>query len=271
MGSKYTVIQLVPDPVADERLNAGVIVFDDARILVKLTSNWQRLKQFSSLDLDFFKDFARDLLDRTSPNPSKQSLTLTELDYMIRKWQSVIQFTKPRGSLLGVEQLLTYTFQRFMTSETTSQKRVRSRQTLRRHAKTALNNAIHHLLGTQSHLKTPRLVTVEGELASYDFQVGIVNAKPRLVAEAFSFADGHPTSQAKEIQATAWAFNDILKKTGKASPRLSVIVDNRDESLLDYKQAKHFFESLNVEIVPDDQIDEWADETVKAIADETHE
>ena len=33
MATFYSVIQFVPDPVADERMNAGVVVFGNGRIL----------------------------------------------------------------------------------------------------------------------------------------------------------------------------------------------------------------------------------------------
>jgi Protein of unknown function (DUF3037) len=32
MASKYSVIQYVPDPIADERINIGVIAFDNQNI-----------------------------------------------------------------------------------------------------------------------------------------------------------------------------------------------------------------------------------------------
>lgn len=270
MGSKFIVIQFVPDPVADERLNAGVIAFDESIIRVKFTGNWSRLKKFSSADLDFFKEFARDLEARVEPLCTANPLTHAELDFMVRKWCSLIQFTPPRGSLLAVDDLLAYAFKRFMTSETAGQKRSNLRSALKQHAKSALKKSIDLHCGVHGTLKTPKSISVEGELASYDFQVGIVNARPRLVAEAFSFADGQHANLAREIRATAWAFNDIRRHSGQGTPRLSVLVDKRDESLAEFTQARHFFESLNVEMIDDNQIEDWADDVVKEIAADSH-
>lgn len=33
MVSRYSVIQYVPDPIADERMNVGVVVFNDDTVL----------------------------------------------------------------------------------------------------------------------------------------------------------------------------------------------------------------------------------------------
>src|SRR5579885_3191655 len=40
MASFYTVVQYVPDPVADERINAGVIVFSRDRVAARFVKNW---------------------------------------------------------------------------------------------------------------------------------------------------------------------------------------------------------------------------------------
>ena len=51
MATFYSVIQFVPDPVADERMNAGVVVFGNGRILVRFVENWGRLQRFSNQDV----------------------------------------------------------------------------------------------------------------------------------------------------------------------------------------------------------------------------
>ncbi len=46
MASFYTVVQYVPDPVTDERVNIGVIVAAEDTVQSRFLSNWRRVKQF---------------------------------------------------------------------------------------------------------------------------------------------------------------------------------------------------------------------------------
>ena len=63
MAAFYSVIQFVPDPVADERINAGVVVFDGEKVRAHFIDNWGRLQRFGNKDVGFLKQFARELRD----------------------------------------------------------------------------------------------------------------------------------------------------------------------------------------------------------------
>ena len=63
MGTLFTVIQFVPDPVADERLNAGLIVYTDEVVKLHFSHNLKRLERFADAEkVEFFREFQQDSL-----------------------------------------------------------------------------------------------------------------------------------------------------------------------------------------------------------------
>lgn len=59
MVSRYSVIQYVPDAIANERINIGVLVFDEQVVRVKFLSKWNRVVHFApNSDISFLMDFS---------------------------------------------------------------------------------------------------------------------------------------------------------------------------------------------------------------------
>src|SRR6266571_3423111 len=48
MPTTYTVVQYVPDPIADERLNVGVIAVSGGRARSRFLTNWLRAERFGN-------------------------------------------------------------------------------------------------------------------------------------------------------------------------------------------------------------------------------
>jgi hypothetical protein len=113
MASRYSVIQYVPNPIADERINIGVLVFDEQSVRVHFLQNWDRVRFFNpSEDIDVLKNFAVEMDEVTKEGllfPGDRSTNIPtheRLGKVARGWRNGIQFTEPRGSLAGVEELL---------------------------------------------------------------------------------------------------------------------------------------------------------------------
>lgn len=110
MSAHYTIVQYVPDPTADERVNFGVITWDDEQALSRFVGDWRRVKAFGGEDVRFLKEFARSISEKTSgalrlPELGDE-IQLQALKKMVAEWSYSIQFTDPRGSLKNAEALL---------------------------------------------------------------------------------------------------------------------------------------------------------------------
>lgn len=117
MSSHYCIIQYVPNPIADERINIGAIVFDEHSVLTCFLQNWERVQSFGLAEsIEFLKDFAAKM-EAAAKDGTLFLADATRHERMTkiaRDWCNSIQFTEPRGSLLGVDELLADTVKDFL-------------------------------------------------------------------------------------------------------------------------------------------------------------
>ena len=110
MSSHYTIVQYVPDPTAEERVNFGVIVWDKERIRSQFLVDWRRVRAFGREDIGFLRDFAKSATEMTSDQPNLpelgQEFDHKHLKKLIGDWSYSIQFTEPRGSIKSAANLL---------------------------------------------------------------------------------------------------------------------------------------------------------------------
>ena len=111
MASKYSVVQYVPNPIADERINIGVVAFNENEVRVQFLKNWERVRHFGMEDISFLKDFAQRMSKAAEsgfifPGDNREASYQERLNQLTRNWLNSIQFTQPRASLENVDSLL---------------------------------------------------------------------------------------------------------------------------------------------------------------------
>lgn len=135
MASRYSVIQYVPNPIADERINIGVLVFDEQAVRVHFLQNWDRVRCFGlSEDIEVLKNFAHEMDEVTKEGllfPGDRPTHIPAHERLVkvaRGWRNGIQFTEPRGSLAGVEQLLDDLASTYLLEPPEKRQKLRDRQ-----------------------------------------------------------------------------------------------------------------------------------------------
>lgn len=113
MPSYFSIIQYVPIPIADERINIGVLVFDGQVAKVRFLQNWGRVKQFGmTADITFLINFTHNMEEAISAGllfPGDRLSEVAPRDRLmkaVRDWRGDIQFCEPKASLLDTDQLL---------------------------------------------------------------------------------------------------------------------------------------------------------------------
>ena len=135
MASRYSVIQYVPNPIADERINIGVLVFDEQAVRVHFLQSWDRVRCFGlSEDIEVLKNFAHEMGEVTKEGllfPGDRLTNIPAHERLVkvaRGWRNGIQFTEPRGSLAGVEQLLDELALTYLLEPPEKRQKLRDRQ-----------------------------------------------------------------------------------------------------------------------------------------------
>lgn len=120
MASYYSIIQYVPNPLANERINIGVLIFDDKEIKVKFLKNWKRVKNFCMGDITFLRDFESQMQKAVSqgllfPGDSLLDQPRQErLQRVAESWMNSVQFTEPNFSLKPVDKLLEDSIKKYL-------------------------------------------------------------------------------------------------------------------------------------------------------------
>ena len=263
MTSFYSIIQLTADPVADERINLGLIAVEDDKGSLRFTTDVSRAAAFLGAefrvpDIQRLIDSLRDDLDPmlSSGNP------VDLIRYLADRWQRTVRITAPRASLLSMDQLLATVAPRALPTSLPSEprKRARDRRTAVLIARSTLKNA---LLQAPQAVKVQNNVTVQGHRQNHRLELGLANGAVRRGITGFSFEGGISPDRERELGALKWLVDDI--KTLNQSFPISVVVLSADDESGAASGDLSVLRSLGADVVLEPDLDQWADRVIAAV------
>ncbi len=264
MSSYYSVVRYVPDPVADERINVGVVVFGNGTFLSRFLVKWQRVRNFGGEDISFLHDFSREVEDRqTNLLPSAPVWDEEMLAKIAGRWKNSIQLSEPRSSLQSPEVLLREVSERYLREPLLYRKRHRTKRYAVAAGFEALENALFEKYSISPGTLLKRRHPLQGRFDKHSFDIVMENGKPLLGAEALSFDGPYSRMFKKEVDATLWAVDDVRKVNPKI-PLAVLVVPPRQSSSF-YRNAGRMFRDLNVEVVTDEGAALWAKKIIKKV------
>ncbi|MDA0865277.1 MAG: DUF3037 domain-containing protein [Cyanobacteria bacterium] len=274
MVSRYSVIQYVPNPISDERINVGVLAFDDETVQVHFLSSWDRVRYFGQReDVSILKEFAQQMEeaagsgllfpgDQSDPTPKHERL-LAVAD----GWMNSIQFTEPRGSLESVDHLLEKMVQTYLP-EIAHRPKPRDRQFAARLATTHVRNLLKQQLGKDAVKELLRTnYELSGHHKNHKFDVTVANGKPFFAAHGISFEV--QTSEAV-MDSLAWMILDV-KESMPEFPLAVVALPPRPE-VPDHQRLMKLYDSttdtyqeLGAKVLDEAGVDSWVSQQIKQI------
>jgi len=100
----YSVIQYVPDPVINERINVGIVAYSNGIVRTRFLNNWERVKALWHKDALTLKQVAALFID----------IDQERIIGMARTWHNSIQLTAPNASLGSLDQVVSEAANRFL-------------------------------------------------------------------------------------------------------------------------------------------------------------
>lgn len=269
----YTVVQYVPDPIAGERMNIGIIAFRDGNFQSKFFSRWQRASTFGEEKVDFLKEFAKEVQDRIEyPRFAKlegeQPLTEEWIREACDSWQNSIQLTDPRASIREPRKLVEVLSKRFLR-EPEPQQRARDRRHATKLTYTAFERSLSKNIGRRATEFLSRGGTVSGAKEPHEMGITLTNGQPLLGAEGFSFEVKENARVKRALDSVIYKLDDIRDKFDTLSLGLVALPPQGSSDL--YRRANSLCEQIEVELVPENEIGEWASETTLKLKDELSE
>lgn len=272
MASKYSIVQYVPNPIADERVNIGVVTFDEDKVCVQFLKNWDRVRSFGTGNIDFLRDFAKQMKEAASsgllfpgdePDGTSKDERLTKV---ARGWINSIQFTEPRSSLDSAQNLLEDIIQDYLIEPATQKPNFRDRQAAARLTVSQIKKVIERRLGAEAKERLKTSYPVRGSHREYDFDAVFANGNPYFAAHSISFEVRVPP----EIQnSISWMIADVKKHDPQfplAIIALPPRADSANRKYLDiYQQTTSTYAEQGANVLTENQIEPWVEKNLEGL------
>ena len=211
MASRYSIIQYVPNPIANERINIGVIVFDEEIVKVHFLRSWERINSFGKEDTKFLRDFAK-RMDESSKNgllfpnddPNSGQSRVERLRNVSQEWINSIQFTEPRGSLEDIDSVFQDVIRTYLVDKIPSQQNIRDDQT----SKKIGNSNVGSI--PQEQLRNRAIKSLKQEV-----EKGLIGSHVSCIPHIFTVNSPSKTGGSNDSQVQGFPLKPATNKNGK--------------------------------------------------------
>ena len=277
MASRYSVMQYVPDPIADERINIGVIAFDDKTVRVQFLQHWDRVRCFSKTDTSFLHDFANQMRESAdsgllfpSDKANNEIPPHERLESFALESTNSIQFTQPRASLRDVESLIENVTAKFLIDKPKVKNNGRDRQYAARITTSKIRQAFNEYFRENNKKWKDYLKhDLVGQKGKQEFDVVVANGTPYLAAHGISFE-----VQVNQllVDSLYWRVGDIKEQMPDfpiaiiALPPKHDSSDRHDRHRLEnlYKQSTKTFSGMDTQVLDETTVEPWAKKTLRS-------
>jgi hypothetical protein len=263
MTSFYSIIQITGDPVADERINLGLIAFGEQERSLRFTEDINRAatflgSHFNARHVGGLIDSIREDLDSVLNDDDP----LQQIRDLAAQWQRTVRITAPRASLLSMEELMSTLAPRALPTGWGAEPRQRARD--RRAAVKLARNKLKSALGhAHSPLKVKNNVPVQGAHQIHRLDLGLANGVVRLGVTGLSFEGDFSPDRMREMGSLKWIVDDV--RTQDKSFRICVIVLSPEQSDSTIDEDLAVLRSLGAELILEPEVDQWATAAVAAM------
>lgn len=275
--SFYSVVYYVPDEIADERINIGVIAFRDGAIRSKFLTDWQRVRCFSpNVNMTIIEELSNDFLNAGN-QPEFLMKERIDSDYIRRisnKWNHSFRVTEPRASLQQPDILVNDMANLFLIEPRRNTllaapivatvsgptRPIMSRSAVLLFAKREVKRAIKARVGkeifkTLYHEK----YKIIGQKDDHIFDIGIASESQTLCAmQALTFSSLDSREGQLNIDASAWIIEDA--KIRNPGLNIGIAAQISEPNSPQLRKAESIFGSLGAPILTGDNIGRWAAE-----------
>ncbi|MCY7332992.1 MAG: DUF3037 domain-containing protein [Pseudanabaena sp. CAN_BIN31] len=273
MASRYSVIQYVPNPIADERINIGVIVFNEEIVKVHFLHSWERINSFAGEDTKFLRDFAKRMGEASkngllfpNDNPSSEQSRVERLRKVSRGWINSIQFTEPRGSLENIDNVFEDTINTYLVDEIPTHQNMRDRQAAKRVVASSVRAVLKDRLGNRASefFKKDADAIVKGSRSSHNFDVLVANGRPYLAAHGISF---EIRTHKETLDALSWWIEDVKQR----DPDFPLAVVTLPPKLKDsgncqlhdtYEHTIETYANLGASVLLEEEVPAWTNQVL---------
>lgn len=281
--SEYSIIYCSPDPIADERINIGVVVLTGDSARVRFVSSWDRVKRFAGdVPIGHVKDFAESLELTTMGVPTAPQYTPmfdpvslstgAMIREMVNSWSLTIQFTPLQPSLEEPHALLERLSDRFLKKQPKQARRARTKaqviDTAIKSIRTEIAKSSLDLISRPITVQTHK--TIAGKtIGSIPSDLSLVNGHLLGAAQAVSFQIGDVAETKAQRITSLLSLVDVRSLDSRVNVAMVVApplpgTSNFRVMHEEFESTRRDARSANVRLVTEDEVPEWAPDFVGA-------
>jgi hypothetical protein len=269
MVTKYSVVRYLPHPLSGEAMNIGIIAWAEGQFATKFIDNWQRVQTFGREDIGFLRNFVQQVESSTSTQKklftlAPESLDVPKLEKIVENWNHSIQFSEPRVSLKPLEEILSEVAPIYLLKSRERRHRVRDHRTAAMLALQSVSTVLTHSRGQQAAddlIKKQR--AIRGKIDTHVFDVVVENGRPFFAAQGLSFEKSLSVDVQKDVDATAWAINDIRNTPAHRLLPVAILALPPGSDSQPFVRAKKVFRSLKAEMISEAEMGNWVKKTIR--------
>lgn len=264
MASKYSIVQYVPDPIANERINIGVVAFNEEQVRVQFLTNWDRVRHFGLEDITFLKEFAEQMSQAADyglifPGDNRNAPYQERLNKIARDWLNTIQWTEPRGSLEDVDSLLEDIASNFLVNLNSQKPHLRDRQAAARLTAAKFRKVFQEHVKNDAKQLLKTSYSVQGSHANHKFDAVVAKGRPCMAAQGISFEVKIPEHLQNSL---SWMIADVKHYQPDIPIAIVALPPKKDanryqESQQIYQQATSTYLKLGAEVLAEDDVEDW--------------
>jgi len=272
MSAQYSVIRYVPDPIAEEHVNVGIVAWDKDRIRCRFLNNWTRVRAFGHENVDFLRAFAKEMEASTERQLPLSGINAVpplhedQLKNMISSWGENIQFSSPRGSIKDADALIADIAPLFLKTQRAARAGVRTRVVAAKMAANILLDAVRQRDPDEAEHLVKRREIVDGAIDRHRLDVALANGHLIAGVQAISFEINAGEHLEKEMLSIKWAVSDIRQRNADLPIAIFALPPRAGGARTAYRDARRAVTALRADMVTSEHLmEQWASERARAI------
>lgn len=268
MVTKYSVVRYLPNPLSGEMINIGVIAWGEGKIASRFARDWRRAKAFGREDISFLRDFVEQM--EASTGMQQRLLTseakpvdAQQLEQIVKDWGNSIQFSESRTSLRSPDEVIQEVSSIYLPELPHYSQTGRTRRNAGILAWHRVSQVLIDVGGPHASGLIKREHMIQGKVDEHLFDVVVANGRPFLAAQGLSFEKSFTRTVQKDVDATAWAVDDVRNKHKHLAMGILALTPGGACPPVD--RARKIFHALDADMVTEKQMDGWVKKRIKAL------
>lgn len=269
MVTKYSVVRYLPNPLSGEMINVGVIAWGEGKIAARFAKDWRRAKAFGREDISFLRDFVEQV-EASAQMQQQQLLTFgsvpvdaKQLEQIVKDWGNSIQFSELRTSLRPPEEVIREVSSIYLPELPHHSQPGRTRRAAAILALRRISQVLIDVRGPRASDLIKKEHAIQGKVDEHLFDVVVANGHPFLAAQGLSFEKSFIRTVQKDVDATAWAVDDV-RKAHKNLP-MAILALTPGGPCPPVERARKIFRALGADMISERQMDGWVKKRIKVL------